>query len=535
MHVDHLLQLESLDLTLLWGDAALLRREISGVTATDLEDPVRFLQPGEIVLSGLVWWSAEGGRARADRFVSALRTSGAAALLAGEETHGEVPGDVLDACREQGIALLAVPARTNFRAITEAVYLRQWGDLSRRPSPHYLLPENVRHELSRLLAQDASPAELLDRAFAHLGALSCYLVTATGRTVARTPAAPALPPRHLADSLRRDAGISLRVTTDASPYDTWYLHLPTSEGAPPRLLHEIADVIAQHHDHLDRHRAAARSAADALVALLDASGTDTPALRAALRTCGLPVDGPFRVIAATLGSGRGDWAARALEEVLGQVGDGPFAVGHLADGQAVAVTAVTAVTATGTATADGTGDSSRLADGWPALHACSPRVALHAGVSASAATADALAGGLAQARFALTAARTTRPDGARVTATEELTTLDALLAGIPADVRAAYSSRVLGPLAEAGNRSAPHGALLETLETFLTHNGSWARAAEALHLHVNTVHYRIQRVEGLTGRDLSRLDHRLDLRAALLCRSVAGPAVPATAPGGAGQ
>ncbi|MEV5615837.1 MULTISPECIES: helix-turn-helix domain-containing protein [Streptomyces] len=60
--------------------------------------------------------------------------------------------------------------------------------------------------------------------------------------------------------------------------------------------------------------------------------------------------------------------------------------------------------------------------------------------------------------------------------------------------------------------------LLETLDTFLTPNGSWARTAEALHLHVNTVHYRIGRVELLTGRDLARLDHKLDLKAALLCR-----------------
>jgi DNA-binding PucR family transcriptional regulator len=39
-----------------------------------------------------------------------------------------------------------------------------------------------------------------------------------------------------------------------------------------------------------------------------------------------------------------------------------------------------------------------------------------------------------------------------------------------------------------------------------------------VHLHVNPVHYRIQRIESLTGRGLSRLDHKLDLRAALLCR-----------------
>ncbi|MFF3460377.1 PucR family transcriptional regulator [Streptomyces sp. NPDC002730] len=103
-----------------------------------------------------------------------------------------------------------------------------------------------------------------------------------------------------------------------------------------------------------------------------------------------------------------------------------------------------------------------------------------------------------------------------MTAVEDLSTLESLLAGVPDDVRAAYSSRTLGRLLLSGRAS--HNMLLETLEVFLAHNCSWARTAEALHLHVNTVHYRIQRVEALTGRDLSRLDHKLDLRAALLCR-----------------
>ncbi|MFD4529691.1 helix-turn-helix domain-containing protein [Streptomyces sp. NPDC058470] len=57
------------------------------------------------------------------------------------------------------------------------------------------------------------------------------------------------------------------------------------------------------------------------------------------------------------------------------------------------------------------------------------------------------------------------------------------------------------------------------METFLVHDGSWARTAEALHRHVNTVHYRIQRIEHVTGRGLSRLYDRLDLWAALLCRT----------------
>ncbi|MEV4557561.1 helix-turn-helix domain-containing protein [Kitasatospora sp. NPDC049285] len=82
--------------------------------------------------------------------------------------------------------------------------------------------------------------------------------------------------------------------------------------------------------------------------------------------------------------------------------------------------------------------------------------------------------------------------------------------GLPAEVRAAYRERLLGPL-------AGHEALLATLAAFLRHDASWTRTAEALHVHVNTVHYRIRRIEELTGRDLLRLDARLDLSAALCC------------------
>lgn len=67
------------------------------MTSTDLEDPARFLQPGEIVLSGLVWWARDGDPAKSDRFVSALSEAGAVALLAGEETHGEVPAELMPA------------------------------------------------------------------------------------------------------------------------------------------------------------------------------------------------------------------------------------------------------------------------------------------------------------------------------------------------------------------------------------------------------------------------------------------------------
>ncbi|MFE1768331.1 PucR family transcriptional regulator [Streptomyces angustmyceticus] len=506
MHVQDLLQLASLDLTLLWGDDPLLTREVSGVTATDLEDPARFLQPGELVLSGLVWWTPDDGRRKADRFVSALCSAGATALLAGEETHGTVPDALVDACRERGVVLLAVPAHTTFRAITEAVYLRQWGDLSRRPTEHHALPENVRTELAGLLAEDAAPDTLLDRAFAHLGGPPCYLVTATGRVIARIPAAPHLPAGQAARELTAAAGTALRIDGEDGPYDGWQLYLQGAAEAPPRVLHEIAEVMAQYRHRVERRQAVERRAADALLALVGSGPADGAALEAALHAAGLPATGPYQVVVATAGDDEDGQAVRALAEALRHSPGEPFAAGRLPGGEAAAVVRVHPAAE----------DRLPLGEPWPDVHACRPRTPLHAGVSGPVHAAGDLDSALHQARYAHAAAHAGDPDGARVTSVADLSTLGALLAGVPADVRTAFSSRVLGPLARAG--SASHRMLLETLEVFLAHHGSWARTAETLHLHVNTVHYRIQRIETLTGRELSRLDHKLDLQAALLCR-----------------
>ena len=47
--------------------------------------------------------------------------------------------------------------------------------------------------------------------------------------------------------------------------------------------------------------------------------------------------------------------------------------------------------------------------------------------------------------------------------------------------------------------------LLPTLGEFLACSGSWNACASAMYVHVNTVRYRIGRIEELTGRDLSAL------------------------------
>ncbi|MGW4993379.1 PucR family transcriptional regulator [Streptomyces mirabilis] len=509
MHVDHLLKDESLGLRLLWAEEPQLTREISGVTATDLEDPARFVRPGEVVLSGLVWWKAEGGRDKAERFVAALRTAGAAVLLAGEETHGSVPDDLIEACARHRVPLAAVPAHIMFRAITDTVYFQQWGELNRL----HALPENVRVRLSRLVAQDAGPDVIVASAFAHVDRATAYVFTPAGRTVAATEGARPVLPREAVALLADGAGITVSVDSDAvSPYERWHLYLPEPGGTPPRMLHEIAAILARCQESRARRRAAEHQAADELGTLLFAPGAEVATVEGALRTCGLPAQGPYRVIVAETGSQRAGLAEGALTEAVAHAGRGRASVGRLPDGTAFAVVPETA------------DDAGGCAEFWPLVAGCEPSVPLHGGIGSAADGPQDLNGALSEARYALASARTTAPDSSSVVDSSSLTGLDTLLTGIPAEVRTAYSSTVLGPLLDTRNASA--AALLKTLETFLAHDGSWARTAEVLHPHVNTVHYRIQRIEHFTGRDLSRLYDRLDLWAALLCRTPSATSDP---------
>ncbi|KPI02405.1 transcriptional regulator, CdaR [Actinobacteria bacterium OV450] len=499
MHVEQLLQDEDLGLRLLWAEDPLLRREISGLTATDLEDPMRFLQPGEIVLSGLVWWSADGGRRKAEQFVSSLRGAGTAALLAGEETHGAVPDDIVVACMNHEIPLIAVPAEVSFRTITDAFYLRQWGQLSRRPTGHHALPTAVRTHLQRLLTAGAGPEELLNAAFTRLGPAACSVLTATGRIVARTPGTPVLAPRQAAEHLRGGFGVTLPIEGEASPYDRWYLNLMDATDVPLRVLYELAGVLAECRERAHENSADERSAE--LMQLLGASRADPVAVAELLRSCGLPDEGPFHVVAAGTSTGDAGRAVAVVVEALAHQG-AAHVVAEWNEGAAALVS--------------GPSPRSTLDSVWPLLHACDPTTLLHAGISSQVAAPDGLEGAVREARYGLDSSRSTSPDRSEVTDTGTFTTLAGLLTGLPREVRRAFSARVLGPLATEDGASA--AMLRETLETFLAHNGSWARTSESLHLHVNTVHYRIQRIEVLTGLDLSRLDHRLDLRAALLCR-----------------
>ena len=81
-----------------------------------------------------------------------------------------------------------------------------------------------------------------------------------------------------------------------------------------------------------------------------------------------------------------------------------------------------------------------------------------------------------------------------------------------------WVSYVLGPLAD----DAPDAARLrETLEVFLTTGSNYGAAAETLHVHPNTVKYRVTKAQDKLG--VTTLDGRIDVALALvLCRQLGG-------------
>jgi len=214
-----------------------------------------------------------------------------------------------------------------FRAITDTVYLGRWGELSR---PH-ALPDGVRGRLSRMAAQGAGPETIVATAFAHLERAVAYVLTPSGRTVAAAPGAAAISARE-ATALPAEA---LPVDADGvSPYERWHLCLPDSDDAPPRMLHELASVLGRCQEARVRSRAEERQTADELGALLAAPGTDPAVVTAALRACGLPKEGPYRVLAAETGAQRAGPAEGALAEVVAHVVAGVEALGRAPDGTA---------------------------------------------------------------------------------------------------------------------------------------------------------------------------------------------------------
>lgn len=554
MRLRALLDTDALGLKLLGGEEE-LDRTVRGVMTTDLRDPSRYLSGGELVLTGLAW---RRNAADSEPFVRLLVQAGVAALAAGEAELGDIPDDLVLACTRHRLPLFAVHESVAFATITEHVVRQVSGE---RAGDLAAVVDRHRRMMTSGPA-GGGPDVVLDLLGSDLD-LRAWVLSPTGRLIAGSqeggPALPAdmcakLAAEHLSAARTgrrgphrmamggtpyslfpiRSSGRSPRATRDVreTVLSDWLLAVEADASDWPEerldLLQGVTQLIAVERDRRDAARTVRRRLAQEVLELVQ-TGAAPAEIAARLRVAapvllpGLGAAPHWQVVVARVewegqDTEPGPIAQSLLEEILvDPLATGPepsdrIAVAHTGD-EAVALVPLPAVSSEHDGSEAGIHADALLDSIRDALSAGldgDGRVTL--GVSAAVHSAEGLRGALEEARHArrVAAARTGRVCAA---GHQELASHVLLLPFVPDDVRRAFTARLLDPLRDYDRRH--RAELIPTLEAFLDCDGSWTRCATRLHLHVNTLRYRVGRIEQLTSRDLSRLEDKLDFFLAL--------------------
>ena len=481
--------------------------EIRWAHTSDLPDPAPYLRGGELLLTNGLWLDDAGD---AERFVAGVRRGGAAAIGYAVYRDQSVPQPLADACAREGIPLIEVPDQP-FMNITEAVLERILEERSQqlRRSIH------LEHRVTAALTTSGIHGVLEILEDEHATAFA--VIDGVGHVVAHTGLAPTT--RDLRQILTTLAG-SQAPAPSLYPPDTsrgpaepvfWSIGPHPFGGAlicrrsrddlGAVLRRDVATVLDQlrlalrHHDELQaiRDQTVAEALVDAIDRRVDPSrrrDAVAPHYAGKMPATLLAVSAPATG-AATLAN-----ALAALMHTRGE--DGGHAVVAARDGAATLLKSSM--------------PGLQLTDA--DLELLATMVGSDVAVGASRPTNDlgALPTALVEAEHAAAYARATQP----LPAIAESATVGShllLLALNDDDTRLALEAAVLEPLRLY---DADHATtLVETVRVFLDEVGSWQRAAARLHVHVNTLRYRLARVEQLTGRPLDLMANRVDLYLAL--------------------
>ncbi|MBS2965002.1 helix-turn-helix domain-containing protein [Actinocrinis puniceicyclus] len=558
-----------------------LDRELGSVMVTDLPDPSRYLRGGELVVSGLVWLSdpRRSAAEHCELFVGAVARAGCAGLAAGDTTDAPLPPELLDSCTRYGVPLLHVPAQLAFAELTEwisgQISAQRVGDAGELLARHRLLVAAETQQglagIVRLIGQETGMACCVLTAAGDLVAACGGAPTAAARTViAREVLRTGASQERLVEHRGRAYSVYTVHGRPGTAITDWHAVFEGDWRTWPRQRREAARgaarLIGAERARLAEGRRVLRRVGRELVTLA-AAGAPAAEIGARLAVAGLDPAAGLRAVAVAVtgagagvggldagtgtGAGAGETSSgRALAGRLARVlvehaearAPVPLAVFHPGSPAAAreqgsgedaegsgwfgAAYAVALCTDTDT-DADTPGTSDDEPGGVPWVSAAALRVRLAAlgpglgrqrvavGLSDRFTQAAELAGAIEEARLALRVALR-RPGRIELTEHSELASHLVLLAHVPDELRRGYRDRLLGPLRAYDARH--HSRLEETLDRFLGCSASWSKCAQELHIHVNTLRYRIEKINQLTGRDLARLEHQVDFYLALRAR-----------------
>jgi purine catabolism regulator len=499
---DPLLRLEPI----IGGDTA---QTVTWVHSSEMPDPAdaAFLRGGEVVLTAGVWYWAG---ASAQAFVDGLARVRAAALGFGVSSLvEEVPPPLVEACRDAGLTLFRVPGDVAFITITQTFVERFVEERERA-----LRETLARNDRFVRAARDGRGLPGTLRVLGRYLARAAWVLSPTRGLLA---ADHRTPPAHLLEAVR-ELPAHLDQPADVAGHSVFSILGPPGTdaylvlAAPPAAVsvaeRAIVDqALAFLAVELQREAAVRESEqrfAAELFDLIAAGDAQLAAVEARLRALDLAADAP-------------------LAGLVCRAPDVPAASARLRaaleDRQLPNVTAtkgaeVVALIPWPHALEDLDGLAAGLLD------ALGAGAALGAGSPADA--PSELRRTLLEARHACRIA--SRRRDAHYATYPQVGSHALLLALQDDQVLATFRSALLEPLFAQDARR--HTALVPTIRAFLAADGHYQQTASALHVHVNTLRLRLARIEKLTGRDLSRLEDRVDFYLAL---SAAGelPADPA--------
>ena len=76
-----------------------------------------------------------------------------------------------------------------------------------------------------------------------------------------------------------------------------------------------------------------------------------------------------------------------------------------------------------------------------------------------------------------------------------------------------FTDQVIGPLVDYDEQH--NSSLVKTIDAYFDHHGNISQTAESLFIHRNTLLYRLDRIQELTGHDLNQANMRLALHLSL--------------------
>lgn len=527
MRVLDLLERPELGLSVAWAEPAMLEREVKGSYIIDLPRPGRFLSEGDLVLTGAQWAT---GPASAEVFVSELAAKDVAVLVVGRILIGQIPDYIVTACRSRHIVLLTTSADVSFKSISsyiESAISADAGSDSRAAG-------FTRDLLDSLASGQGAQGAL--RMFYTEFAVDCWLLEADGSVTAMVGQAPsterigavwnaalAAEPEVfvLPDESGRPSSVYPIVGDGTAGYLVSLGDHRTFSPDVTRVMRSLVLVIRVELELAnDRRRAAERQAAE-LVGTVLADSMAPGEAAARLRMLGADPNLPITVVTAFVDD-PGYPARAVLEAVTGMLSaDNHLLIGAELGENALAGPVPGAEVVLLVNGVDPTAESlvrllEKAMDGQRALLGARR---LRIGISDPTTSAGQLHSALLVARARMRMIPGSAP--IRWSTGASPPSSDALLALLSDRVRQTFAQGMLSPLTDYDAR---HGTeLVQTLRAFLDSGCAWQQAASDLHVHVNTLRYRIGRIETLTSRDLASMRDRVDFFLALECADPRDP------------